>query len=833
MTRRRSDADSRRLGELFERALQLPTDARSAFIDDACGADAVLRTELASLLNSHQAAPDYLDSLAGQVLPAALQALPHEVLSPGDVVGHFEILDWIGGGGMGVVYKARDTALDRLVALKFLPIDRVADPDAQARLTAEARAASALDHPNIATVYEIGAVDAASGWPGVRRPFIAMAYYQGETLQDKIAEGPLPLHEAIDWAVQLADGLARAHEAGIVHRDIKAANVLVTDRGQVKVLDFGVAKIAGGELTREGSRLGTVAYMSPEQTRGEAVDQRSDLWSLGVLVYEMLTGVRPFRGDAEELVVYRIRHDEPPALETLRPEVPPELARVVHRCLAKNPAARYSSAETLLADFPSLASETSKGATAATTNRIGIVVLPFVNMSPDPDNEYFSDGLTEEVISQLSQIRALRVISRTSAMRLKGSDEDLRMISRRLGVRYVLEGSARKSGDDLRISTQLVDAGADQHMWAETYEGTVTEVLQIQQRVAEAVASALRIELSPGEQRELGRRGLEDPIALESYLRARHEMWSFSKEGLERARRHILNALDLVGDDELLLATLGQIHVWFLQTGVGPDPEHLDRASDCADAIFRIEPESRHGNRLRGFVEFQRGNLNGARSSLQISLKANPDDPDALATLGYIFCLAGREERGLAFFERLLAVDPLTPLNHAMPGFAAILQGRFSDAIEPYRTFLRMEEDGAFAMMNWVWVLALNRRIEEAAPTVRSLSAKYPGSPFASTAESLFHGFRGEPVAALEAISPALREAARHTEMFARFLAECLALGGDADGALDYLGQAVELGLAHHPFLSRIDPSFQDIRGEARFQELMERVEAKWRNFHE
>jgi serine/threonine protein kinase len=837
---------SRRLGELFERALALPPEARSAFVAEACGGDAGLRDELASLLDAHAAAPDYLESLAAEVLPAALEALPvdgPEVgktpndstggLSSGDVVDHYRILERIGDGGMGVVYRARDLELGRLVALKFLPSHRAADAAARDRLTAEARAASALDHPAIATVYEIGTADPAPGDPGGDRPYIAMAYYPGETLREKVARGPVSLRRAIDWATQVAEGLSRAHEAGIVHRDIKAANLLVTERGRVKILDFGVAKMAGVQLTGEETRLGTVAYMSPEQTRGAAVDHRADLWSLGVVLYELLTGVRPFRGDAEAAVVHAIRHDEPAPLERLRPEAPPRLAHLVHRCLARDPAARYPTAEALLADLRALESGSGGRSPGRAEERPGVVVLPFVNISPDPDDVYFSDGLTEEVIAHLSHIRALRVISRTSAMRLKGSDRDLLSIARRLGVRYVLEGSVRKSGGDVRISTRLVDAGDDRPLWAETYDGTVAEVFRIQERVAEAIAAALRIELSPSEERELGRRRIEDPVAFESYLRARHEMWSFSREGLEKARRHVLNALEILGDNELLLATLGQIHVWFLQTGVSPDPDHLDRADECVHAIFRTAPGSRHGHRLSGFVAFQRGDLAEARRHLQTSLEASPDDPDALATLGYLYCLAGREETGLELFERLLVIDPLTPLNHGMSGFVAVLQGRFADAVEPYRTFLRMDDDGPFSMMNWVWILGLNDRIDEAEPVVRRLRERYPETPFTSIGVSLFHGLRGEREAALDAVTPALRDAARHTEMFSRFLAQCHALAADTDGALDWLESAVELGLAHHPFLARIDPLLENVRGEPRFEALLERVETAWRAFPE
>lgn len=842
MTRGWSAGERRRLAELFERAIGRPPGERAEIIEACRRDDAGLGAELASLVEAHATAPDYLETLAGRVLPAALRELPSEALpsdelspgggpadsvSPGDVVGHYEVVERIAGGGMGVVYRARDLALDRPVALKFLPSHRTADAGARDRLMAEARAASRLDHPNIATVYEVGTTGPAPGGGGGERPYIAMAYYRGETLREKVARGPVPVRDAVDWAIQMADGLSRAHDAGIVHRDIKAANVLVTDRGRVKILDFGVAKVEGLDPIGAGGRPGTVAYMSPEQTRGAAVDARSDLWSLGVVLYELLAGVRPFRGPSDEALVHAVRHDDPSPLEVLRPGMPPELAHLVHRCLARHPAGRHGSARGLLADLRSVDEGRRERPRGGDGERRGIVVLPIADISPDPDDEYFVDGLTEEVIAHLSRIRALRVISRTSAMRLKGTDRDLLSIARELGVRYALEGSVRKSGEDLRISVRLVDAGSDRHLWSDTYEGTVTELFGIQERVARAVAGALRIELSPVEERDLGRRRIGDPVAYESYLRARHEMWSFSREGLERARRHVLNALELVGEDELLLANLGQIHVWFLQAGAAPDPEHLARADACAEAIFRVAPDSRHGHRLAGFVHLQRGDLRSARFHLEAALEADPDDPDALATMGYLHCLAGRERTGLGCFERLLAIDPLTPLNHGMPGFAAVLEGRFADAVEPYRTFLRMEDDGPFSMMNWVWVLGLNGRVGEAAPVLRRMGEKHPGSPFTATARSLHHAFRGEGAAALEAITPDLREAARQTEMFSRFVAECHAAAGDVDGALDWLENAVDLGLAHHRFLARVDPLLENVRGEPRFREILERVAAK------
>lgn len=481
---------------------------------------------------------------------------------------------------------------------------------------------------------------------------------------------------------------------------------------------------------------------------------------------------------------------------------------------------------------PSAAVPTDQAEPAASLDphRDTLLVLPFDNVSPDPENDYFSDGLTEEIITDLSHIRSLGVISRTSAMRLKDADKDVPTLGRELGVRYVLEGSVRKSGDRVRITAQLIDARSDEHLWAEKYGGRVEQVFEIQERVAAAIARALRIQLSPVERKRLGERRIEDPRAVESYLRARHDMWSFSEERLDKALRHIQNALDIVGDNELLLLTRGQIHITFLQAGVRPDPEHLEIAEECAEAIFRLSPDSHHGHRLKGFIEFQRGNLREARPHLEAALDRDPDDPDTLIMLGYLYCLAGRERWASPLFERALAIDPLTPLNHGLPGFVAWVEGRFEDAVEPYRTFLQMD-GGPFSMAVWVWVLGLNNRIEEAEPVVQTLVEKHPGSPLTSLAESLFHGLQGEPEAALEAISPEFREAGRRSEMFSRALAECHAVAGDNDGAMEWLEHAVRLGLINYPYLSRIDPLLEGLRDDPRFLRLMERVKREWREF--
>ena len=734
----------------------------------------------------------------------------------GKTVSHYKILEKIGEGAMGVVYKAEDTKLKRTVALKFLPPEWTRDPEAKERFLREAQAAAVLDHPNICTVYEI---NESKG-----QTFISMAYIDGQTLKDNLEFGPLEIQDAQGVILQIAQGLHDAHQNGIVHRDIKPGNIMLTEKGQAKITDFGLAKLEwGADITKTITIMGTVAYMSPEQARGDDVDLRSDIWSLGVLFYEMLTGQLPFSRDTYQTAIYAIMHEDPEPLASFRSDIP---EMVIHKALQKDLHKRYQSVEDFIQDlkdpYAAVAPPAAKGNS--------LVVLPFENISPEKENEYFSDGLTEEIITDLSQIKELQVISRTSAMRLKGTDKDLKTIGRQLAVKYVLEGSVRKQDNNLRITAQLIDAANDMHLWAEKYSGTMDDVFDIQEKVSRSIADALKVKLSPEENEKIADRPIENIKAYECYLQARQEIWSFTEEGLERALLLLQNGLKIVGENALLYAAMGTAYWLYVNAGIKTGDEYIEKTEQCANKVFELDPGSPHGYILKGAVHVHRGNMLEAVKDLKRAMAIDPNNADVML-LARVYASCGQISAASLLVKKLLEIDPLNTITYSLPGYLDILGGNFEKAPESYQKMSLMDPRNPLSLWFYAWSLTFAGRNEEAYALIEKLAENAPGTVYASLGLFTKYALQGKKKEALDEVTPQLEIAAKGVEYLSRDMAHGYALIDEKDKALDWLENAVNRGFIAYPFLNDHDPFLENVRKEERYKKLMERVKYEWENF--
>ncbi len=733
---------------------------------------------------------------------------------------------------MGVVYKAQDTTLDRFVALKLVTPSLAGDAVIRERFLREARAASRLEHENICTIHEFGETED-------KHLFYVMPFYTGEDLAQRMGrQGRLELPAALELLRQIGAGVAHAHEAGIIHRDLKPANVMITERGQVKILDFGLAKLPGSSnLTRPGHVVGTFAYMSPEQISGNRIDQRADVWSIGVIFYQMLTARLPFEGPSLPSMVHGILHDEPTSVLTLRDEVPPAVDVIVQRLLVKSPELRYQHVSDLLRDLENLADTQARTPTvmlstpASRLGRRSIVVLPFSDLSAAGDASHFADGLAEEIIADLSAIATLRVISFTSASKLKDSKLDVQSISEKLNVHYVLEGSVRRVDNNLRITAKLIDAKADALLWADKYTDNLDQLFAIQEKLSRKIVTALRLELTGEEERNIAERPIQDIQAYECYLKAKQEMLRYSEDALERALEFLRRSEQIIGENVLLTSAFGQVYWQYRNAGISSDPYFREQARECAARILELEPESAHGHRLLGMVYLHEGKIGDAVQLLKRALARVPNDPDTLGWLVTCYGISGHPFRAAPFMHKLLEIDPLTPMYQCLPGFLAVMAGAFSRAPESFLQSYRMDPGNPLVRLCYGQSLALNRRLDESYEVFDSLLKDIPDSLFARVGALYRCALQGERKDVAEALPESLKSAARLDAFYSWMLAECYALLDERTEALDWLENAVKLGFVNYPLLSQTDPFLDSLRGEQRFTELIGEVEKRWKAF--
>ncbi len=514
----------------------------------------------------------------------------------GQTVSHYEITEKIGKGGMGVVYKAHDIKLDRTVALKFLPSHLGADEFEKQRFLNEAKAASALDHPNICSIFSIEETDDGN-------LFIVMAYYDGMPLKRKMEWGHLPLNDVINYVLQIAAGLQKAHDKGIVHRDLKPANIFITTDDQIKIIDFGLAKAAQQTvLTKPGTTLGTVPYMSPEQAQGSTVDHRTDIWSFGVLMYEMLTGQLPFRSEYETAVVYSIINEDPVPVTDISPGVSVSIETIVMKCLEKDPDHRYQQINDMAQELHQI-NQSSDPEDEKRKDIPSIAVLPFVNMNRNDENEFFCDGITEDISMALIKLDGLKVAAHNSSFQFKGKPPDLKEVGKTLRVNTVLMGSLRSAGNRLRFNVQLSDVKDGYVIWSERYDRVMEDIFDIQDQISHAVVDALKVELVGNEKQRLKKRSTEDIEAYNLYLKGRYYWNQRTPESIQKAKQHFERAL--AEDDNYALAHSGKADCFGSLGifGVVSPQEVLDEGRTAALKAIEIDPELAEGHTSLAFIE--------------------------------------------------------------------------------------------------------------------------------------------------------------------------------------------------------------------------------------
>jgi TolB-like protein/cytochrome c-type biogenesis protein CcmH/NrfG len=468
----------------------------------------------------------------------------------------------------------------------------------------------------------------------------------------------------------------------------------------------------------------------------------------------------------------------------------------------------------------------------ATSERMkSIAVLPFTNLSTDPENEYFADGLTDEVTAALSKVSALRVISRTSSMTFRGTTKDVKTIAGELGVRYVLEGSVRRAGSRLRITAQLIDASTDDHMWADTYDGTVEDILAIQERLARVIVEALELRLTADEERRLAERPIANVHAYECYLRARQEAWRWRKDAIDHAVHLLRNGLEIIGDNAGLYAALGLAYLQYREAGIDFGEHPLLEAEACVRRVFALAPASASGLQLRGWIHYSRGRVQEAVRDLKAALDVDANNADTLLLLTNCYLISGRVAIARPLIVRILAVDPLTPVSRCMPAWADVLDGNFAAAVEPYRQMFEMDPANPMARLFYVWVLVLNRRADAAGVVLETFPPEVRDTVPARLAFFLAHALAGNRREAQAALTPEIEAVATATDVFPRLLAQGFALAGMPERAMHWLEIAVDRGFINHPFLTRHDPFFRSLRNDPRFVQLMEIVRGRWERF--
>jgi serine/threonine protein kinase/Tfp pilus assembly protein PilF len=741
----------------------------------------------------------------------------------GHTVSHYRILETLGEGGMGVVYKAEDTKLQRTVALKFLSPALTSDPEAKKSFINEAQAASALDHPNICTIYEIN--ETAEG-----QVFISMAYYQGETLKNKIERGPTSLKEAIHLTRQIGEGLSKAHEKGIVHRDVKPANFMVTDDQVIKILDFGVAKFQfKTDFSSPGLIIGTPAYMSPEQASGKQVDHRSDIWSIGVILFEMLTSSIPFQGNSDRTLMRAIVNDAPLSLSKFLGSFSANVQNIINKTLAKNPDERYQSIKEFLRDLDLV--ERDKLSTAD-THVVGvaqpeipsIAILPFIDLSAEKDQEYFCEGLAEEIINDLSRLKVLRIASRNSSFQFKGKNLNISKIGQNLNVQKILEGSIRKGGNRIRIAVRLINVSDGFLVWADTYERELADIFEIQDDISRSVVENLEIQLAGASVKELMKHYTDNVEAYSSYLRGRFYWNKRTAESLKTSIDYFQSAIKIDSKYALAYSGLADAYIVLGLYGRSSPSEAMPKALQAAEQALQIDELLPEAHISLGCVravyewkwseaedQFKRGielkpeyaeahhwyainfltPLNRFEEAVQEIKRALDLEPSSLvirATVGLVYYFARQTDAAIDHFHRALDMDPDFPVTNLFLGQAYVQKSKFKEAIDYFQRALKFYGESNNALANYGYAAACDGKKDVALKVLKQL-----------------------------------QDSSKKRYVSSYDIASVYCGLGDTEKALSWLEKALE----EHAFLVsylNVDPLMDPLRNQERFQRITKKI---------